>query len=273
MSQKIVIRNVFLNALTYDYCYNLPTETIKGLNIKYRRMLATQAKAKAWCENSSIDEKIHFFHAIGLSTAFTIFPDKVKSGISLKEILQKYEKERLSQAQKEQASLGCYVTTDKESAFLLSLMGMTINSESYIKALEYNKTGYSIKNWGKKLDSPKQSEGVEVIDNVKVVANTILNAGLTFDSVKQLFEINDIEAKVLLFFYNRTHTYQTREDAYAYFSGYITRARVLRAIKKLILNDYLKKHLDWRTGKLTISTKGINTTSEFINRIIKQNQF
>lgn len=273
MAQKIVIRNVFLNALTYELCYNLPTEITKGLNIKYRRMLATQAKAKAWCENSSMDEKIHFFHAIGLSSAFTVFPDKVKSSVSLKEILKKYENEKLAAAQKEQAALGCYVSTDRDISFLVNLMGMTINSESYIRALEYNKTGYAIREWGKHLDSPLQTEGIAVVENAKVISTTILHTGMTFMVAKELFEMNGIEMMVLCLYYSKRQVYIARDDIYAYFVGYITRGRLLRAVKRLLINDYLEKHMEWRTHQYRISSKGINIVSEFINRIVKANTF
>ncbi len=273
MAAKLVINNIFLNSICYHYCYNLPTESVKKLNMTYRRMLSSQARTKAWCERSSMDEKLHFFNAIGLNIGLSIFPDKIKSGVSLKEILNKYENEKIAAAQNEQASLGCYVITDRESAFLLGQMGMTINHETYIKSLDYNKTGFSIKNWGKRLDSPIQKEMEDVSESVKTVCNTILNTGLTFDSVKELFEINAIEMKILLFLYQRVQAYIFRDDIVDNFTGYITKARASRGIKKLILNGYLDKHQNWQTYQYRISTKGINTVSDFINRIVKANSF
>lgn len=273
MASKVVIRNVYLNAICFHYCYNLPTEVLKGLSIKYRRMLASQAKCKAWCETSSMDEKMQFFNAIGLNNAITIFPDKIKSGVSLKEILQKYENEKLAAAQKEQANLGCYVVTDRDTAFLLNSMSMSINHESFIRALDFNKTGYSIKNWSKTLDSPIQTETLVMLENKKLIGSTILNAGLCFDVVTQLFGLNQYHVKILLFLYQRRQAYIFRDDIIAYFDGYISRTRMTRALKKLILNEYLDKHQQWQTYQYRISVKGITVVNEFINRIIKQNQF
>lgn len=273
MADKIVIKNVFLNAITYHYCYNLPLESVKKLSIKYRRMLASEAKTKVWCERSSMDEKIAFFNAIGLHTGISIFPDKIKSGVSLKEILTKYENEKMAAAQSEQANLGCYVTTDRDSAFLLGLMGMTINHQSYIKALDYTKTSYRVKNWSKVLNSPGQEEMLDVVEGAKVVANTVLNAGLVFDAITQLFEVNSNEMKILLMMYQRRQSYILREDIAGHFVGHITKARVLRAMKKLLLNGYVDKHQDWKSYQYVISTSGINMVSEFLNKIVKSNQF
>lgn len=273
MGEKIVIKNIYLNAVTYHLCYHLPTETIKKLSIRYRRILASELKTKAWIDKSSMDEKMHFFNAIGLNLGLSIFPDKIRSGTSLKEILNKYENQKLAAAQKDQAALGFYVLADRESAFLLSLMSMTINHESYIRALEYNKTGFSIKNWSKIYNTPAQTEISEVIDNAKLVANTILNGGLHFDAVKEIFGINDIEMKILLFMYQKRQSFVFRDDITESFIGYITQARASRAMKKLILNEYLDKHLNWQTYQYRISSKGINTVSEFINRIVKANTF
>lgn len=273
MGAKIVIKNPFLNAVTYHYCYNMPTETLKTLGIKYRRMLSSQARTKAWCEKSSIDEKLHFFNAIGLNCGLTVFPDKVKSGASLKEILRKYDEEKRAAAQKDQANLGFYVTTDRDTAYLLGNMSMTINHQSYIRALDYNKTGYSIKNWSKVLDSPGQAQTLEVLENTKVVSDTILQAGLAFGVVTQLFEVNECQLKILMFMYQRRQSYVFRDDIVAYFYGYESKTRMARAIKKLILSDYLEKHQDWQTYQYRISSKGIVVVSEFVNRVLKQSQF
>lgn len=273
MGAKIGIKNVFLNAITYHYCYNLPENEVKKLHIRYRRMLASQAKTKAWCEKSTVDEKLIFFNAIGLNTGLTILPDKVKSGVSLKEILKKYDEEKLSAAQKEQANLGCYVVTDRDTSFLLSLMGMTINHESYLKALEYNKTGFAVKEWTKHIDSPNQMEMFGVIDNAMTVSNTILNAGLSFDVATELFEVNPNELKILLWLYQKRQMYLFRDDIIGHFSGYISHQRALRAVKKLILNEYLDKHQEWQTYRYRISSKGLTLVGDFINRILKQNQF
>lgn len=273
MAAKLTVKNPFLQAITYHYCFNLPDETIRSLPIKYRRMLASKNKTRTFCEKATMDERIVFFYYIGLNFGITIFPDKAKSTVALKEIIRKYEDQKLAAAQNQQAAIGCYVSTDKEIAFIMGCMGHSINSESYIRALDFNKLGYSLREWDKKLTSPDQLEMEEVVNNNKIVANTLLNTGLVFGQSTALFGLNETELKILFYMFIRRHAYIKRTQIKEELVGYITQIRLDRAIKKLLLNDYLKKHFDWQTYQCTITTQGINVVTEFINRIVKANTF
>jgi hypothetical protein len=273
MGAKIVIRNPFLSAITYDLCYGLSPDAIKKLSIKYRRMFASNIKVKNFCERASLDERVHFFNEIGASTGFTVFFDKVKSSVSLKEILQKYEEEKLASAQQQHANLGVYVTTDKETAFMLGLMSQTINTASYLRALDFNKTGYHIKNWGKRLDTPIQEETLEAINNVGVVLTTVLSTGITFDVVNDLFGLNDIEVKILMYFYKYRQSYISKDAIDSYFVGYLAKHKITRALKKLLLNNYIRKHADWKLHKQTITADGIKIVNDFLSRVLKANEF
>lgn len=270
---KFVINNPYLAGVTYDICYNLPTDKIRTLSFKYRRMFASSVKTKNFCERASMDERIHFFNEIGLSCGFTVFPDKIKSGVALKEIFKKYEDERLLAAQKDHAQFGIYVTTDKTTAFLMGLMSQTINNEIYLRTLDFNKVGHNIKGWSKRLDTLGQKEVLEVADNADLVAKTMLNTMVTLDVSSILFEANPISIKTLLLFYLKRQSYVSRESVYDFFGGYQAKQKTTSGIKKLILNEYIKSHLDWKLCQYTITSKGINLVNDFINRIIKQNNF
>jgi hypothetical protein len=268
-----IIRNPFLNAVMYDVCYNLPDEVKKGLSIYYRRILFSERKTKGFCENSSIDTKLKFFNAIGLSNALTIFPDKSKSGAALKEILKKYEQQKLAAAQKEHAMLGVYVTTDKETSFLLGLMGQNINSKSFLLNLDYNKTAYHIKGWDKKLNTQPHNQLLDAVENASVVANTIFNAFLGMDATITLYGINQIDLQLVLYFFTKKDNYVSRETVWDKFEGYIQKKRTTMSLKRLLDNEFIKKHFDWQNLKYTITSKGIDLIHQYMKRVLKQNNF
>jgi hypothetical protein len=273
MAQNLILNNPFLNAITYEYCFNLPTETIKNLPIKYRRMLASTNKTKTFCTRSTIDERIIFFHYIGINFGLTIFPDKVKSAVELRKILELYEEEKKSAAQKEQSLVRVFVTTDKETAHNLSVMGQTSNHETYIKALDFNKVAFTLHGWDKELNSPFQKELLEVYKNADYVLETLLNASILMTSSSELLSINKVQLQILMFLFTKRHTYIKRTDVLEYFMGMTTAAKLAASFKKLILNEYVRKHADWSRGEFTISTAGIKLVNDYISQVFKANKF
>lgn len=273
MPKVEIIRNPFLNSVMYDVCYNLPDEVKKSLSIYYRRILFSERRTKFFCENSSIDTKLKFFHAIGLSNALTIFPDKTKSGVALKEILKKYDQQKLAAAQKGHAMLGVYVTTDKETAFLLGLMGQNINSKSFLLNLDYNKVGYHIKEWDKKLNNPAHKELLDTAENAVIVTNTIFNGLLNMNAAITLFGINSVDLQIILYFFTKRETYVSRETVWDKFEGYIVKRKTTMSLKRLMTNDYIKKHFDWKHLRYTITSKGIDLVNQYVQRVLKQNNF
>lgn len=268
-----VIRNPFLNAVCYDICFNLPEETKKKLSIYYRRILASQTKTKNFCENSSIDTKLKFFHAVGLSNALTIFPDPAKSGAALKSLLKKYDEERMAAAQKEHAQMNVYVTTDKQTSFLINLMGDNINTKSFLLNLDYNKTGYHIKQWAKKLDTAQHQELLDTAENAKVVGETVLNSFLNLNSVTTLFGINEVDIQVLLFFYTKMNIYISRETVWDKFQGYLPKKKTTMSMKRLLLNEYTVQHPEWQHLRYTLSAKGVDLVMAFIKQVFKHTNF
>jgi hypothetical protein len=273
MKVKDPIFNPYLSAFFFDLVYNLPPDEVKKLPIKYRRILTSEAKTKHWCEKSGYNEKMYFCTLLGLNCAFTILPDRDKIGMSIKRIWEKFEEDRKAAAQSEQVKLKFYVTTSKETAFFMGMCGQTLNGDTYIKSLDYNKTGYALNGWRKRLDTPVQSEVLQVSEHANTIADTIINAGITFDAIRTLFGINDVEAKVLLYTYKFRNKYIGRDEVLAHFDGYIGTVKINNAWKRLHLNEYLSKHPDWRKNAGTISPSGILIANDIINRILKSNQF
>ncbi len=233
----------------------------------------SEAKIKNWCAKSTTDEKMIFLTLIGANCGLTIMFNKAKMGVALKEIWDKYEAEKKAAAQQDHAKLKVFVTTSKETAFFMGLCGQTISNETYLRTLDFNKTGHEIRNWRKRLDSVGQEEISEVASNADLIANTIVSSGVTFDMATTLFGINDVETKILLYCYRIRHRYVSRNEINSHFEGYIAVKKINRAWKRLQLNDHLSKHPDWTKYECTISSSGVLLANDVISRILKMTQF
>ncbi|MEK6882019.1 MAG: hypothetical protein AABY22_20540 [Nanoarchaeota archaeon] len=273
MGLKIAVKSSILNAITYDICFNLPNEEIKKLPFKYRKILASSTRTKFFCENSTLDEKTLFFYHLGLDFGFTLLLDKAKAGIALKEIWDSLHEKKMALVQKQASELGVYVTTSKDTAFYMGLIGQTINNQTFLRTLEFNKTGYNLRNWSKELNHQSANDSLEVEGNAKYVNQTLLNTGITFDVCNTLFGISDVHMKVLMFFYDKRQSYISPVTVNSKFQGYVQTRKINSSLKKLLLNGFLNKHIDYRNLQYTITASGIKTVNEFIAQVLKQNEF
>lgn len=257
----------------YDICYNLPTEVIKTLPMRYRRILHSERATKNLCERSTIDEKLHFFYHIGLTNSLTIFPEKIKGKNHVKEFFKKYDEEKLASVRKDHAVLNIYVSTDRETSHLMGLMGMTISDRGFVVNYDYNKTSYHLKGWSKKLTSTDINELNETVESADIVVKTMLNTANSLDTSDMLHGVSQTDLKMLLFLFLRRSRYTLIEKMWEYFMTSITKRKITSSLKRLLLSEYLQKHIDWRTPSYIISAKGINLVYEFVKRILKQNNF
>ena len=270
---KYHVKTPLLNSYLYDLCFNLPNEVIKTLPIKYRRILFSEGRTRGFCENSSIDEKLYFFHLIGLTNSLTIFPETIKGKNQVKEFFKDYEEKRLASAQKNHAILNVYVSTDKETSHLMGLMAMTLSSAGYKINLDYNKTAFHLKKWNKRLQSAEGNLFDETIESADLVAKTMFN---TIDSVERsdlLHEIGKTELRVLILMYLNRSIYLPMDYIWEFFISSTTKGKVVSAIKRLLHANFIQKHIEWQDLRYTITAKGINLVNDFMKRILKLNNF
>lgn len=270
---KTFVKTPLLNNYMYDLCYNLPTDIVKTLPIKYRRILFSQQSTKGFCEKSTIDEKLHFFHLIGLTNSLTIFPETIKGKNQTKEFFKKYEENKLAGAQKDHAILNIHVSTDKETSHLMGLMAMNLSAKGYRMNLDYNKTAFHLKGWNKRLITAEGTLFDETIESADLIVKTMLNTIDSIDRVELLHEIGQMDMKVLLFLYLNRSRYVSKEYIWSFFITATTKGKVTSSIKRVMQDGYIRKHIDWRNLKYTITSKGEDMVYSFIKRILKLNNF
>ena len=236
-------------------------------------MFASQVKVKNFCERATLDERALFFYNLGLDFGITLFVDKTKAGVALKDIWDSLHEKKLSIAVKQAAEFGVYVTTDKDTSFYMGLIGQTLNNDTFLRTLEFNKTGYNIRGWTRQLSSQATQEFAEVEDNAKLVNMTLMNASISFMAASDLYKMNEVDMSILMFFYDKRSAYVSRETVDSKFHGYIPSAKIYRSVKRLMLSGYIRKHIDYRNLQHTITAQGIKTVNEFISNILKLNEF
>ena len=273
MAKHDTIRLPILNAITYDVIYNLPKDKVNELPINYRRMVLSEIKARNFAEKASWDERMAFFALIGFRFSFTIFPSELYNGVQVHDFIKLYNKGEIQEAKKKQVSLHVYSTTDKQLMHAYNVMGVASNHESVLRALDFNKIGNIIKDWSKKLDSPEQLELLNTVDNSDLLVETITNASIASIATKEMFGIRTIDMQLLLKLYvNRTKFY-TKEEMQKLFTGIWQKQKITNAMKFLFNYGFLDEYLYSTVQKFTINGKGIAKVQEFINYVIKANNF
>lgn len=273
MPNKILVHNPYLNEFVYDLLYNITPEQKKNLSKQFLSILKSNVKSKNFSDFSSLDEKVRFFSELGIESAIVFFQDKFNSVNALKKILEKYDDNKQAGASKEMTSLKIFVSSDKQVKFLLGMMSDTIMHRSYFLNQDFNKIGFHVKEWSKKLDSPASTEIKDAIENSDIISKTILNSCMSIKFVDGFIGIDEHSILVLLYLSGYRHTYVDKEFIWEYFVGVIPKGKVTTCIKRLFLDELIRKHVDYSNPRYTITSSGIEKVNQFRNRVIKQNNF
>jgi len=237
-------------------------------------MLLSERMVKNFCERASLDERVTFSALIGLRFSISFFPTELLNGVSVKEFLKAYDKSENYEAQKKQTACKVYVTTDKETIHYYGLMAQTSDHESHLRTLDFNKIGNVIRDWSKRLDTPQQNELLELVHDSDLLVKTIMNTMLATRRTDVLFEMHELDIKVLFFLYLNRHKFFQKTELQKQFYSYYPIGKVTSSIKRLISGEYIKKHINMtRDLKYTITGLGEKKVLEFVNYIIKANNF
>lgn len=242
--------------------------------MKYRKMLLSERMVKNFCERASMDERITFSILIGLRFSLSFFPSELLNGVSVKEFLKAYDKSENYEAQKKQSGLKVFVTSDKEIIHYYGLMAQTSNHESNLRTLDFNKVGNVTRDWSKRLNTPQQNELLDLVHDSDLLVKTLLNTSLAIRKTDVLFEMHELDMKVLKYLYLNRHRFFQKTELQKQFYSYYPIGKVTSSIKRLISGEYIKKHINLeRELKYTITGLGEKKVLEFVNYIIKANNF
>lgn len=272
MPQKSISINPYLSEYVYDLLWNFPLEDRKKISRKYWHLLTSATRARGFADYSTLEEKMGLFSELGIEYAIIFTQEKLKNTIALKRAMKLYESDRIAGAVKEISKLKVFVSADREIAFLLSLISQTIHHKSYFINHQLNKVHYSFKNWDKNKVTSGGQDIKEAIDGCEVIDKTLLNCCINIDFVSGIAGVIPFDMKILLYLNMYRHLYIEKEKISHHFSVY-NKKKINTSLKRLLLNDFIKKNIKTNSTEYTLAVKGINAVSDFRNSILKQNNF
>lgn len=272
MPQKSISINPYLSEYVYDLLWNFPLEDRKKISRKYWHLLTSATRARGFADYSTLEEKMGLFSELGIEYAIIFTQEKLKNTIALKRAMKLYESDRIAGAVKEISKLKVFVSADREIAFLLSLISQTIHHKSYFINHQLNKLQYSLKGWDANRISETEKDFKEVIEGCDLIDKTLLNCCINIDFVSSIVGVIPFDMKILLYLNLYKHIYVSKGRICEYLSSY-NKKKINTSLKRLLLNDFIRKNIKELDIKYTLTVKGINAVSDFRNSILKQNNF
>ena len=217
---KILSVNPYLSEYVYDLLWNITDEDRRKLPRKYWRLLSSSTRARNFADFSTLEEKMQLFSALNMEYGIVFCQNKFNNVAVLKQILSKYQADRSAGAVKDITGLKIFVSADKEMSFLLSLISQTIHHKSYFINQQYNKVGFSVKEWDKTKTTIEGAEFKDAIENCDIIDKTLLNCMVNADNAPDLLGLTSFDVKTLLYLNQFRHSYIEREAVADYFSLY-----------------------------------------------------
>lgn len=237
-------------------------------------MLLSEVKTKNFCERASLDERVNFLSLLGMRFGLSFFPSSLLNGVSTKEFIKNYDKGQSYEAIKKQILLGVYVTSDKEIIHQYGLMSQSVNQESTVRLLDFNKIGNVVRNWDKRLNTIEQNELLDVVEDSDILIKTIHNAIISVELSNVLFGLTGLDVQILMFLYINRSKFLVKQVIQKQFTNYTTASKVTTSLKRLLDAEYVKKHISTeRDLKITINGRGISKVQDYLNYVLKANNF
>lgn len=269
--------NVFQNPIFNEFAYTVLWESSlserRGLSGRFLRAASSAKAAKAFIKSASMEDKLTLLSHFGIQNFLVLCKSDAVNLKDLKTLLTQYESNKEVKSMEDIASMGIFVSSDKQFNHLLGLMSQSIFHNNFFLNLEHKRLGYSIKKWNKRLLSSTDLEVREVMEMNNLVVRTILNSTIRVKYIKGLTGLTEEAMQVLMYLYSNQHTFVKRDTIQDYFTGSISATKMNYSLKALVKNMYVTEHVNRSEGSVTISANGVKAVSTFVDSIIKLNSF
>lgn len=266
--KKAIVPNAFLNEFVYTCLYNVTQEQKKNLSKATLKILSTAARAKAFASNSTKDEKEVVLTELGYQWGTIIFPKGVQSVNALKKLMKEVEEGRTATGLSHLVGEKIFITTDKETAFYLGLAAASISHKNYFMNLDLQKTGHALKKWSKRVNNETNEDILEAIEFSDAIDRLIAESISMGKYCEGFLGIMERDLVVLQYLSENRHIYMDKDRIEGRFKGTIKGTGVTTALKKLYESDYIRKHINTRPPKFTITASGIDVITRFRNRVL-----
>mgnify|MGYP003449855225 FL=1 len=266
--KKTLFINPFLNAYVYDVLYNVSSEQRKLASKATQKILSTSARAKSFSANSTEDEKKKVLSELGYQWSTIITPSGINSASELKKMMLNVEQGRTAAGVSHLIKEKIFITTDKQLSFLLGLAAQTIAHSNYFMNLDLIKNGHALKKWSKRITKEEDAITLEAVEYADIIDKLVNNIVETYPYVQGLLGITEKEFLILQYLSRNRHLYIGYDRVSDNFKGIITGVGVTSNLKKLLSANYIRKHIQIRPVRYTITASGIELVARFRNRVL-----
>lgn len=266
--KKPTLVNPFLNEYVYSCLKNVSHEQRSKLSNATLRILSSSTKARNFCINSSEAEKKRVLTELGFTWGMIIMPSNVNTVNELKKLLVKAEEGRTAAGMEHLVKEKIFITTDKQTQYILGLAAQTIAHSNYFLNLDLIRTGQILRNWKKKISDGKSEEMQEAEQFASLIDKAFLNAFMLYHHSEGFLGVRENEFLILQYMCDQRHLYMTKERLQDHFTGVLTTRMVTSALKRLDSGMYIRKNFGTKIIKYTITGSGIELVCRFRNRVL-----
>lgn len=262
-----------LAELIYTIAREIPLQLKRNLPDKFFKVIGSEKTAMKFAVNSSLDEKREFLSYLGIQN-FLVFANTERiHGAHFVEILKKFQSGQQAATIKQIASLGLYVSADKEFVFLLGQISQSIQTKAYSMDMEVLRSGYHVKNWKGSLENKESSEAKSQNDSSIEIIRLLLSGNDVLEFSESSYGVPKTHLLVLLYLYIKKHLFVPHEAIKNKFVGTLTPSHIASAYRNLMEHSYVEKHRDWWKKEYSITAKGILMVNQFRDRVLSSFNF
>lgn len=255
-----------LDNFLYEVLYNASRDEMYALPNEFKRVVVSEAAAKRFCRNATLDKKLKILTLLGHRWFLGITPDALKL-TDVKKIAEEIKEGGKIRALDEAVKRDIFVLTNKTLINSLVLLSDVSESNHYSMGLVLKRDGFNIKKWSGKLDNPKKAEFDELYESFSGIASLFNKVYMFSEVIEDNFGISRNEIEVLLYVFSKGSSYVDYDIIAQYYAGMKTKTMVTRLLTDLVSKGLLEKNADNRQYRVT--AMGMSKISQFIKKVIQ----
>ena len=252
--------------------YGSTQEQRSRLLPKYILMFRNERSTRAFCHNSSLEEKEYVLAMLGIKS-YHVFCDVSVKPKEISAILKQYKEGKSAAALRALAEKKIYIYSDKQIIDMMGKMSAGEQHPQYLFNVELRKTGYHIMKWSKKLNSGLQLESLAMEESVKVVMKYTLCVINTLDLCDSILQVGMNDMKILFYLYSKKHTFVQPKHLFDYFAGVLTKVAITHAIRRMKDEALIESSLIANKYEYTISGLGVDKVIRFVKYVVNIQNF
>ena len=268
-NKRDVIVNPFVSEFIYDAIVNSTIDQRRFLNGKFLKVGKSIRKARAFSVNSTLEEKALMLTKLGVKFAWVFGLDK-KQLKQIEEESGEYTNVQLTDRLLQEKA---FVITDKQFMLFSNLMASNCHSETWMMNKAFHQASYRIKEWRKNYASVPIVDSKDGVVAARDMAKIMLNTIIFSKYAEGLFDVNEAETAVLLYFLSKEREFIPDAELKLAFNGVYRNFKLVRCLNTLVNAQYVEKGEGRFKGTYRITSFGIDVAMKFEKKVFSLENF